>query len=91
MVVLKYPKPEMVILGRRFNSDPWGSIILIENIMKASEIDGFDELLDDAMAQASTQWEMNFIASITERYDQYGDDTLISEAQLETLEKIANK
>jgi hypothetical protein len=57
--------------------------------MKAHEIDNFDELLDDAESQASSNWEMDFVNDMRDRYDQYNDEMFVSEAQLEKLEKIA--
>jgi hypothetical protein len=57
--------------------------------MKAYEIDNFDELLDDAESQASTDWEMDFVNDMRDKYDQYSDEMFVSEAQLEKLEKIA--
>ena len=59
--------------------------------MKAHEIDNFDELLADAESSAKTEWEMDFIADIMDRYDQYEENFIISEKQLEILERIAWK
>jgi hypothetical protein len=59
--------------------------------MKASEIDDFDNLLDDAEGNANSDWEMEFTSNIREKYDQYKGDMFVSEKQLEHLERIAER
>jgi len=58
--------------------------------MKAEDIADFEELLDDAERQAKTDWAMGFVADMRERYDNYGDNMLVSEKQLAALEKIVD-
>jgi len=58
--------------------------------MKAQEIDNYEELLEEADIKASNDWEMDFVSDLKEKFEQYGDDTYVSEAQLEKLEVIAN-
>ena len=58
-------------------------------MMKASEIDNFDELLADADTNAKTEWEMAFVAGIVDRHDQYDDDCIVRPAELDILERIA--
>jgi hypothetical protein len=59
--------------------------------MKAGEIDNFDMLLSDAQSSAKSKWEIDFVAGIGDRYDQYEDECIVSENQLEILERIAWK
>ena len=57
--------------------------------MIADEIDEFEELLEDAEDQASSDWEMSFLDDIRGKYDQYHGNTYVSEAQLRKLRQIA--
>ena len=57
--------------------------------MKAQEIDNYEELLEEADIKASNDWEMDFVSDLKEKFEQYGDDTYVSDAQLEKLEAIA--
>jgi hypothetical protein len=47
------------------------------------------EMLDDAELNASTDWEMEFVDGIKLRYQRYGETTILSDKQLETLRRIA--
>ena len=59
--------------------------------MKARDVEeGFADLLGEAETQASTDWEMNFVADIKSRFEEYGDDTFVSEKQLDKLKAIAS-
>lgn len=49
----------------------------------------FPDLIALAEIEASTDWEMEFVSGLSERYDRYEDDMFLSEKQLETLKKIA--
>lgn len=49
------------------------------------------ELLGLVNDTALNQWEQEFIASIRERFEKYGERTLVTEKQLENLRKIAAK
>jgi len=59
--------------------------------LKAGIIDDFEELLESAERNASKNWDVNFIASMRERYDEWGRNTSISDNQLEQLKRIANE
>lgn len=50
----------------------------------------FEELLEDARMNAANDWEESFVADMKARYGQYGRRMLISDAQQEHLERIAN-
>lgn len=52
--------------------------------------DDFEELLDDAEANAANDWEEQFAADMRSRYQQYGRRMFISQAQREQLERIAD-
>jgi hypothetical protein len=58
---------------------------------KACDIDDFDGLLEDAEDLASSDWDTKFVGDIRERYDQYGDDTYISDNQLKQLHRISGR
>lgn len=58
--------------------------------MQAYEIDNYEELLETAEELASNHWEMDFVADMKDQFEQYGDKTFVSEAQLDKLETIAN-
>jgi len=49
----------------------------------------FDELLADAENNATSDWDMNFVDDLRNRYDKYGKRMYLSERQLEILERIA--
>jgi|PlaIllAssembly_1097288.scaffolds.fasta_scaffold3099684_1 hypothetical protein len=55
------------------------------------DISDFEELLSDASAAASTQWEMDFVEELEERYEIYGVDMFLSDKQSDVLERIANQ
>ena len=59
--------------------------------MKASDIDDFEDLLDDAEDHAETDWENDFVADMRDRYEQDGDNTFVSYNQLDKLREIAEK
>lgn len=59
--------------------------------MKAHEIDNYEDLIEEAECEANSDWEMDFVSDLKDKYDQYGDNTYVSEAQLAKLEKIANR
>lgn len=52
--------------------------------------DDFEELLDDAKANAANDWEEQFVADMQTRYEQYGKRMFISPAQISKLERIAD-
>lgn len=54
-----------------------------------TDTEEFEDLLDSADSNASTDWEMQFVYDIKARYKVYKDKTFLSEKQKETLEKIA--
>lgn len=49
----------------------------------------FDELLADAENNATSDWDMNFVDDLRNRYDKYGERMYLSERQLEILRRIA--
>lgn len=49
----------------------------------------FDDLLGEANDNASTDWEMEFCADLIEKFEEYGADMFLSDAQFEKLKKIA--
>lgn len=55
------------------------------------DIGDFEELLECAERQASTEWEIDFVSDVSERYDQYEDRTYLSDKQRSNLEKIAGE
>jgi hypothetical protein len=57
--------------------------------MKAEDIGGFENILSQAEINAKTDWEMDFVSDMLEKYDEYENDMYVSERQLEILEKIA--
>ena len=59
--------------------------------MKAGDIDNYADILESAELNAKNDWEMDFVFDLMNKFDEYGDDTFVSEAQLEKLEKIAGR
>ena len=64
-----------------------GGIVRVKDMY--SDDDEFEELLESADSNASTEWEMQFVDDIRERSEKYGGDMFVSEKQIATLEKIA--
>ncbi len=60
--------------------------------MKVSELKDIDyaELLEEATANASTDWESDFVESLCEKFREYKESTFVSEKQLSILQRIAN-
>lgn len=59
--------------------------------MKVKELDfNFGELLGRAEMQASRGWDINFVDDIGRRYENWGDELFVTEAQIKQLERIAN-
>lgn len=52
-------------------------------------VEEFEEVLDDAERNAETSWEMQFVVSTQERYEQWGIEMFLSEKQNDALRKIA--
>ncbi|WP_197328758.1 hypothetical protein [Ralstonia syzygii] len=50
----------------------------------------FEELLESARMNAANDWEESFVADMKGRYDQYGRRMYLSDAQQQTLDRIAN-
>ncbi|NYT68759.1 hypothetical protein [Pusillimonas noertemannii] len=55
------------------------------------DIDDFEELLEDARMAAGSDWEETFVADMKAKYERYGEDMFISNAQLDKLNKIVNE
>lgn len=51
----------------------------------------FSTLLDDAEDKADNEWEMNFVSSMIAKYEDYGMETFLSDDQLQSLHRIADK
>ena len=47
--------------------------------------------LSDTHRDRVTDWEFNFLSSISERIDKYEEDSYLSDKQLETIERISKK
>lgn len=58
--------------------------------MKAFEIDGFAEILEDAERFAESEAEMDFVAYLRDKFRKYDDNTFVSDKQLAWLKKIAD-
>lgn len=58
--------------------------------MQVADIEDFDEILEQAEANADSDWEIEFTTDMRSRYNQYGDRCFVSEKQIEHLERIAN-
>ena len=54
------------------------------------DIDEFDKLLLAAEDFAISDWEMDFVADIQEKYKKYGARMFLSDAQVDQLAKIAD-
>ena len=54
-----------------------------------SDISEFEDLLDAAETNASTEWEMDFMFDLRERYKKYKNSMFLSPKQKETLENLA--
>ena len=52
-------------------------------------VSDFEDLLSLAESQAKTDWEMEFVSDLNDKYEKYGDGMFLSQKQRETLEKIA--
>lgn len=50
----------------------------------------FDKLLEAAEQEAITDWQMDFVSDIQDKYKKYGRKMYLSDNQLSRLEKIAS-
>ena len=50
----------------------------------------FAELLEEAENNAESGWDAEFTEDMRERFDEYGEDMFLSDAQRGQLERIAN-
>ena len=57
--------------------------------MTAGDIENYADILEQAELNAKNDWEMDFVFDLMNKFDEYGDDTYVSDAQIEKLEKIA--
>lgn len=57
--------------------------------MKVEDYDDFEEVLAEAEINAVTPWEMDFVADLKEKYEEFKGKTFLSDKQVEVLEKIA--
>ena len=51
----------------------------------------FDALLQQAQDMADTDWEIEFVESLQARWTRYGMKTFLSDAQVESLERIVGE
>ena len=49
----------------------------------------FTDLLYEAEVNAKSGWDMNFVEDTQERFDEYGIDAFLSDAQHDQLKRIA--
>ena len=49
----------------------------------------FEDLLSEAEESAGSEWEMDFVDSIRERFTAYGEKMYLSEKQEEILRRVA--
>jgi DnaJ domain len=50
----------------------------------------WQQLLADAVKGATSDWDRKFVASITQRYDEYGLEMFLSDKQVEYLNRAAS-
>lgn len=50
----------------------------------------FEVMLQEAEAFASTEWDMEFVSDLKDKYEAYGSNMYISAKQIQQLERIAN-
>lgn len=55
------------------------------------EVSEFEKLLEAAEEGAVSDWEMDFVSDIQDKYKKYGRRMYVSDAQLSRLEKIADQ
>ena len=51
----------------------------------------FEDLLREAEEVAITQWEMDFVEELSNRYDTYQEQMFLSAKQQDTLDRIVSK
>ena len=61
-----------------------------EKVQDLYDEEEFQSLLDDAEANASNDFEINFVFDMQDRWEQYGKRMYLSDKQREILERIAN-
>lgn len=59
-----------------------------EKILAVHHFQNVQETLDLAEAQATTEWEMDFIAGFQDRLRVFGNGLLMSSAQADIIERI---
>lgn len=55
------------------------------------DVSEFDVLLDQAELGARSEHECEFVEGLREKFDQWGDRTFLSDAQLEWLHRLAER
>lgn len=53
------------------------------------DIDDFEEVLEQAETHASTEREIEFVDSIRNKYDEYGERMFLSDAQWSWLDRLS--
>ena len=56
-----------------------------------ADIEDFTELLNSADANAETEWERGFIDDMKVKFEKYGSEMLLSEKQVQVLERIVHE
>jgi hypothetical protein len=61
--------------------------------LSESELESLTYIIEESKTNAGklTDWELSFVASIEERYNEYQERTYLSERQLAIIEKIEKK
>lgn len=49
----------------------------------------FSQLLEDAKMNAANDWEVNFVADMTKKFNEHGSDMYLSDLQNDRLKRIA--
>lgn len=49
----------------------------------------FEEILNDAESNASTEWQIEFVSDIKEKFTRYRERMFLSQKQIEALSNIA--
>lgn len=49
----------------------------------------FSQLLEDAKMNAANDWEENFVADLTKKFEEHGFGTYLSDLQNDRLKRIA--
>lgn len=62
-----------------------------QRIGEMMHIDEFASLLSQAEGSASTEFEIEFVSNISDKFAQYGENMFLSEKQRTILESISDR